>query len=296
LRQDGHVWADQAVIAATEAAARQGLATTGARPLRIGENAVVLLPSAGALARVMPHSDLLDHVRHELRVAEWLQSAGVPVTRPLLDEPVVVGDRVVSLWEYLDDAVPADLVTLAASLLRLHSVARPDGSLLSRVEPFARFEARLASAQALDSADRRFLLEFRDQLAARWQRTAFDLPEAVLHGDAHMENLLKTSSGRLAFVDLENVALGPPEWDLTLTALYYECGWFSAHQYAGFVKEYGFDVRSGRAWPVLREIRMLRMTTWLAQTAGEFPDRQAQLRHRIAGLRDGSAPQGWTGF
>lgn len=35
-----------------------------------------------------------------------------------------------------------------------------------------------------------------------------------------------------------------PEWDLTLTALYYECGWFSLDQYAGFADAYGFDVRT----------------------------------------------------
>ena len=81
-------------------------------------------------------------------------------------------------------------------------------------------------------------------LAEQWNQTAFELGEAVVHGDAHMDNLLQSPGGRIAFVDLETVAVGPPEWDLTLTALYYECGWFS----------------------------------------------------RIATLRDGTAPSGWTGF
>jgi hypothetical protein len=46
-----------------------------------------------------------------------------------------------------------------------------------------------------------------------------------------MENLLRTASGHVAFVDLESVAIGHPEWDLTLTALYLECGWFTDDQY-----------------------------------------------------------------
>lgn len=295
MRQYGFVWADQAVVAATIAATRHDLPAVGARALRVGENAVVLLPAAGALARVAAGDSRFDQLRDELRVARWLSAAGVPVARPLADDPVTAGGCVVSLWEYLPDAVPADLLTLARCLRQLHRVSPPAG-LFTAVQPFARFDERLATAATLDSADRGFLTEFRDRLAVQWEQVTFDLPDCVLHGDAHMDNLLRTPSGRLAFVDLEEVGIGPPEWDLTLTALYHECGWFTAVEYAGFADAYGFDVRASRGWPVLRGIRMLRMTTWLAQTAAEFPARQAQLRHRIDSLREGSAPAGWTGF
>ncbi|MFV2104992.1 phosphotransferase, partial [Micromonospora sp. LOL_024] len=40
-----------------------------------------------------------------------------------------------------------------------------------------------------------------------WATTKFMLGEAVLHGDAHMENLLVTADGREAFVDLETVCI-----------------------------------------------------------------------------------------
>jgi aminoglycoside phosphotransferase (APT) family kinase protein len=238
----------------------------------------------------------LDLARHELIVARWLLSEGVPVVRPFVDVPVVVDGCVVSFWEYLADARSADLVTLASCLRRLHAVPRRHASLLTRVEPFAYFDERLAAAPTLGEADRAFLTELRDKLAAEWARATFDLGDAVIHGDAHMDNLMKAADGRLAFIDLETVCIGPPEWDLTLTALYHESGWFSADEYAGFVGAYGYDVRHSAAWPVLRSIRMLRMTTWLAQSAGDYPEREDQLRHRIATLRDGSAPAGWTGF
>jgi aminoglycoside phosphotransferase (APT) family kinase protein len=201
----------------------------------------------------------------------------------------------VALWEYLRGAEPADLATLARCLRSLHAIAIPEHPVLPRVEPFARFDARLASARSLTAEDRTILTGVRDRLAEQWQEASPRLRTSVIHGDAHMENLL-ISVGRLAFVDLEHVAVGPPEWDLTLTAVYYECGWFSAEQYESFASEYGFDVRTIASWPVLRGIRMLRMTTWLAQTAADYPDRQAQLRHRIASLKDGTAPAGWTGF
>jgi aminoglycoside phosphotransferase (APT) family kinase protein len=209
---------------------------------------------------------------------------------------VAVDDYAVSFWEYLDGAEPADLATLASCLRQLHSVPLPESALLPAVEPFARFDERLAAGTTLTVDDREFLARLRDDLAEQWARANFGLGEAVVHGDAHMDNLLRAVDGRLAFVDLETVAIGAPEWDLTLTALYFECGWFTQSQYNEFATTYGYDVRRSPAWPTLRGIRMLRMTTWLAQSAGDFPEREAQLHHRIATLRDGSAPSGWTGF
>lgn len=296
VRQDDRVRADEAIGAAMQAAHRGGLVVDGAWVLRVGENGVVVLPGAGALARVVRDQKQLAQVQHEMAVAQWLASVAVPVAAPLLPSPTLVDGYVVSFWEYLPDAASADLVTLARCLRRLHAVSPPESGLLTGVDPFTRFDERLAGGVTLSEEDRAFLTTYRDELATQWNRSRFELGQAVVHGDAHMDNLLRTADGRLAFVDLETVAIGPPEWDLTLTALYYECGWFSADDYTAFADAYGYDVRRSRAWPVLRGIRMLRMTTWLAQSAGDHSDRELQLRHRIATLRDGTAPDGWTGF
>lgn len=284
--------------AAKRAATARGMDPAGARMLRVGENAAVHLSAAGVLAKVVADERLIELVRHELAVAKWLASADVPVMQPVVKEPVIIDGCVVVLWEYPPEARSADLVTLARFLRRLHAASIPDSPALPSVQPFSRLQDRLTSAITLNAVDRSLLAALGSQLSEQWNQATFDLPTTVVHGDAHMDNLLVTdgTGGRLAFIDLEHVAVGPPEWDLTLTALYYECGWFTAEQYRGFADEYGFDVRISAAWPVLRGIRMLRMTTWLAQTAADYPERQAQLRHRIASLRDGTAPAGWTGF
>ncbi len=287
--------AEEAIDAVTSAATGAGLSAHDATVVRVGENGVVLLPSAGVLARVVPRAVKCSNPRREIEVAVWLASRQVPVVHPARPEPIIVGQYVVSLWEYLPDSRPADLVTLARCLRRVHAVAVPP-DLLPYLSPFDKFDERLEAGTGLDVRDRIFLCQFRDDLSVRWATTKFTLGEAVLHGDAHMENLLVTADGREAFVDLETVCVGPPEWDLTLTALYYECGWFSATEYVEFVQTYGFDVRLSPSWPVLRLIRMLRMTLWLAQSADNDPQRQRQLRHRIATLRDGTAPAGWTGY
>ncbi len=256
---------------------------------------MVLLPVAGVLARVVPRAAEDSDPHREIEVADWLASRQVPVVHPAQPEPIIVGQYVVSLWEYLPDSRPADLVTLAECLRLLHRVPIPR-NLLLQLSPFDKFEERLEAGAGLDVRDRLFLRQCRDDASAQWNTAEFMLGEAVLHGDAHMENLLVTADGRKAFVDLETVSIGPPEWDLTLTALYFVCGWFSVKEYAYFVHAYGFDVRRSPSWPVLRLIRMLRMTLWLAQSADNEPQRLRQLRHRLDTLRDGTAPAGWTGY
>ena len=291
------MWADDATVAVLQVAASHGLSVTDPRVLRVGENAVIALPAAGALARVTRDQRDLPGVRDQVRIARWLLSQGVDVVRPLPIEPTHVNGLVVSLWEYLADAMSADPVMLAGALRRLHSIPRPAGALLRRVDPFERFDARLAAAAPpFSDADATLLTALRDDLAVQWRAASFELDDAVLHGDAHMDNLLVTPDGRTTFIDPETVCVGPPEWDLTLTALYYEIGWFTQRQYADFAGEYGYDVRTSPTWPMLRLIRMLRMTMWLAQTAADYPDRATQLRHRLQTLRDGTAPTGWTGF
>ncbi|MEU5553532.1 aminoglycoside phosphotransferase family protein [Micromonospora sp. NPDC047793] len=295
LEEDGGVQTDEAVRAAALAAAQVGVPAADPVVIRVGENGVVLLPKAGVLARVVPGPEAVHRVRRELEVAGWLASQELPAIRPVSRLPVVVAPYVVSLWEYLPDARSADLVTLAECLRLLHDVSPPVGGL-PRLSPFARFDDQLNRGTALRAGDRAFLRELRDRLAAQWEQMTFALGETVLHGDAHMENLLVTADGQRAFVDLETVCVGPPEWDLTLSALYYECGWFTGQEYARFAETYGYDVRQGSAWPVLRQIRMMRMTLWLAQSADNDVQRRRQLTHRLSTLRDGSAPSGWTGF
>lgn len=285
---------DEAVRAAEQAAELRQLDFTGAKPLRIGENGVIILPAAGLLARVIAGADSLHRVEREITVASWLASEGIPIAEPS-GRPMAVGDLVVAFWEYLQDAHSADPPMLARFLRQLHRLRAPAG-LLRPVAPFERFDVRLAAASVLSFPDLDLLRGLRDDLTAGWRESTFELGTATVHGDAHMDNLLQTPSGRIAMIDLETVAEGPPEWDLTLTALYFECGWFSRAQYDEFAEAYGYDVRSASTWPVLRGIRMVRMVTWLAQSAADNPDRQAQLRHRLNTLRDGTAPAGWSGY
>src|SRR4030095_10223131 len=95
-----------------------------------------------------------------------------------------------------------------------------------------------------------------DDLEARYERLSFVLPPGPVHGDANIGNLLHDDDGRPVLIDLDGCAVGPREWDLVLTAMYFDSyGWHSADEYEEFVKVYGFDVMTWRGYPVLRDVR-----------------------------------------
>jgi len=150
VTEDGRVWVDRAVNAAVTAASHCGLDATGARPLRVGENVAVLLPASGVLAKVVADATLVDEVRRELSVSSWLAAQDVPVVRPVVDVPLLADDCVVSLWEYLADARPSDLVTLASCLRQLH-VPRDQESSSSAAECRTAHRGRTARVASLAS-------------------------------------------------------------------------------------------------------------------------------------------------
>ncbi|MGH3928835.1 MAG: phosphotransferase, partial [Pseudonocardiaceae bacterium] len=152
---------DAAQRAAQAAARTAGIDATGLRLVRVGENVIFLLPGARAVARVAPSVALLDSVRRELRVGIWLGGAGLPTVRALAREPFVVGELVVSFWEYLAEIEATDLVTLAGFLRQLHTIPVPQDPQLGPVQPFVRIAERIESAPTLAETDRQFLRDMQ---------------------------------------------------------------------------------------------------------------------------------------
>ena len=66
-----------------------------------------------------------------------------------------------------------------------------------------------------------------------------------------------------------------------------------ADQYLEFAHAYGFDVRDSAAYPVLRRMREVLITTWLLGPAGADPRASAELDKRIAGLRESGQTAPW---
>ena len=262
--------------------------------IRIGERAVFRLPN-GVIARVArPSRDAA--AAREVQVARWLREQEVDVDQPLAgDQPfMAVGGLAVTFWHEVIGywAAPADL---AAVLRRLHSIEPPTGFPLSEYDPFNRLATRIQAAPTLTPSDRDWLTNRAEQLRIQLTKVERFLPPAVIHADASTGNVLKTGQGKPVLLDLEGVCVGPPEWDLTVTAVHRMLGWHTASEYEEFCTVYGVDVTEWDGFPVFSEVQSLRMTCWLSQNARDDEVEQ-ELRRRLADLVDPSRERMWRPF
>lgn len=119
----------------------------------------------------------------------------------------------------------------------------------------------------------------------------------MLHGDAHVQNLMVPADGIPVLIDLENVGIGQPEWDLAVTATeYLVAGFWTDAQYADFVEGYGFDVTEWTGFESLRQVQAIKMTTWLMQNVNESEEIRAEYERRMRSIRDGVARRDWSPF
>ena len=275
-----------------QAAARVGLDASGAELIRLGSNAVFRVERHPVIGRVALSNRSLDAASREISVARWLAAESVPAVRALdVPQPVLVGERIVTFWESAsDDIAYGTTRELAGLLRRLHALESPIE--LPDHDPFERANSRLASLPP--SEDVAYLHACLDELRALYAAVKFELPKGVIHGDANVGNVIRDRDNRPIFADLDNFAVGPREWDLVLTALYFErYGWHSADEYAQFVKAYGYDIMHWSGYPVMRDVRELLMVTWLTERAIDDHAAASELRKRMETLRSGGDRRSW---
>ncbi|MEU1717760.1 phosphotransferase enzyme family protein [Nocardiopsis dassonvillei] len=270
---------------------------TGSPPelVRIGERAVYRLCDGGVIARVERSADRREEADREVRAARWLAEQSLPVTRPLSGkQPVLAEGLLVTLWEGVQGewTVPRELARL---LRTLHHLTPPPSLGLPDLDPFHRVAERIDTAPGLDTAQRDLLRTHQQDLAARWPTVTPALGTHVIHGDANIGNVLATPQGVVLF-DLDGICWGPPEWDLVLTALYRDLDWHTDTEYADFCDVYGFDVTSWDGYPLYKQVRELRMITWLAQKGGESPEIDAEIARRIADLAEPRRQRTWNPY
>lgn len=260
--------------------------------IRVGERAVFRLHGGAVIARVERSAARWVEADREVRSARWLTEQGLPVNRPLPGEqPVLAENTIVTLWEGVQGewTVPREL----AGLLRnLHDLTPPPGLDLPELDPFDRVAERIDTTPGLSPTQRDQLREVHRDLAIRFPSTKPVLGTHVIHGDANIGNILAAPHGVVLF-DLDGICWGPPEWDLVLTALYRDLGWHSEAEYADFCEVYGFDVTAWEGYPLHKQIRELRMTTWLAQKGGESPQIDAEIDRRVSDLADPECSREW---
>jgi aminoglycoside phosphotransferase (APT) family kinase protein len=282
----------------SSACTQVGIDPAGAELLRLGENAIYHLSSAPVVVRIARGPRFRDDASKEVAVAKWLAVAGVPAARVWpIDQPLEVAGHPVTFWHYIAGrrGGPGDVRILGRLLRQVHELPAPDDFRLPAQDPLQRVRPRIEAAQVTET-ERSFLLEVFDELLAAIDGLEFPLPEAVNHGDAHVQNLMITG-GRAELIDLEGFCWGHPEWDLAMTATEYAtAGFWTSEQYGHFVDSYGFDVTTWSGFDVLRRAREISMTTWLMQNVDEAPEIRAEFDKRMATIRTGRPTVPWRAF
>jgi hypothetical protein len=265
--------------------------------LRIGENAIWRLASEPVVVRIARTTERLPTVRKELCVARWLAAAGLPVIHleDVPGQPLVVDGHPVSFWKLADGVGPSPSSKDLARLLKsFHAI---DGCPcdLARFDPLPVSRNRLAHAPAIDEDDRAFLLGVCDEARQILADLEYALPRGVIHGDAHVANLI-ADHGQVVMLDFESSVWGPREWDLLPAAVGVDRFGRDESTYLEFAETYGFDVREWTGYLQLRRVRELTMTTWLAQNAGNGEDLHAEYKRRVSSLREGEFKRAWNFF
>ena len=282
-----------------QACAIAGIDADGARLLRLGSNAVYRLKDP-IVARVSRPGTDIDHVSRTVAVARWLESAGYPAVRAILvDQPIATDGYIVTFWQAVseDGDQYASTPEIAEILARLHQLTAPENLHLPPLVPFANAAQRIDASTWLTPGDRSFLTATLGTLQDAYDDLEFVLPQGVIHGDASVGNVLRDTHGTPVLIDLDGFAIGPREWDLALTAIYYDSfGWHTRDEYEEFARVYGFDVMQWPGYPVMRSVREFLMVTWVIQKAAESDQAAAEARKRISALRTGASRRDWQPY
>lgn len=283
-----------------EACRRAGLSADGAELLRLGENAIYRLAGAPVVVRIARSSRRWPDAIKEVRMSRWLAEQGVRVAR-LADvegQPFDVDGHPVTFWEYIDGrrGRPSDVEDLARILRSIHQLPVEQAPELPGFDPFARVVHRIEQSP-IPAEDRVFLNETLAEVRVQLRSLKFPLSPTVLHGDAHVQNLMVPAYGEPIVIDLENLSLGQPEWDLGVTATEWSIAEFwSDEQYANFVESYGFDITEWCDFHILQRVQAIKMTTWIMQNLDESQAVRDEYDVRMKYIRGKENLRAWKPF
>jgi aminoglycoside phosphotransferase (APT) family kinase protein len=277
--------------------AAAGLDPAGATLVRFTTNAVYRLASAPVVIRISASWGLRHRVAKVVAVANWLAGHEFPSVRLLagIEQPVVAGDYLATVW----DEVPTgshrpntrDLATL---LRRLHGLPTPAFDLPAWA-PLDDVDRRIADAEELADDDRAFLQDRRATLAEQLSTLEFPLPPSVVHGDAHLGNLIPGPDGPV-LCDFDSTSWGPPEWDLTPVLVAQRRFGGSVRESRTLLRSYGFDVTKWSGFEVLRQVRELKLVTSVLPILRSNPGVAPELHRRLASVRSGDAGARWSRY
>lgn len=270
---------------------------TDAKLLRLTNNAVFALPSAGLVVRITRTHRLHARVHKVAKLGAWFPTVDAPTIRlaEAVAQPIADGPLLATIWKYVRPNPPPPDATDLGSVLRVfHHLDLPPFEL-PRWDPIGDARTRISDAEALGDDDRAYLLAWCDRLQPRLDDFAASAKPRLLHGDAHEGNLLRDDDGRILLCDFDATCIGPFQVDLVPPPAN-EARFGPTGGHGKLAAAYGYDVTIDPAWRLLREARDLKMIAGGVPLLASAPGVADEFRLRLDSVRHGDATVRWTAF
>ena len=287
----------RALCLVAEAARRAGLDGAGAAVLRVRSSIHVELPGADVVARVEGPGGQ-DLAMRQVLVARALAARDAPVTRLVRPEiqPLLIGDRAVTLWRRLRSVATPTLEAVGRAVRAIHeATAESLPRSVPTIDPFAQVRASLDSPSSWSGSVAVKELQHRtNELASSWQEETQDDPlgKVVVHGDPHADNAV-ASAGGLVLLDLEDAGVGPASWDFAPLAVGVERYGLPAEDYRQFAAGYGAEPGTWPGHSLMCRVYELLVTSWAVRCSVDSPRLAREATVRISGVLEGD-PSRWT--
>jgi Ser/Thr protein kinase RdoA (MazF antagonist) len=261
-------------------------------------NAVYLLPHAHAVLRMRltHHSEEWERrLRVSVQVTQWLAEQGFPTIVPLpIDQPIAVDGWTATFWKHETVQHPdtATVANLAEMLRHLHATPAPPFDLPD-TDPLGSLPTDLDNDDILDDEHREWLRAQADDVKRKYPSTPVPLDHGLIHGDAHVGNLLDLG-GEYLLGDWDSVSRGPRAQDLIPTLHRVRHFGHPHTEWLELCTEYGVDsdIEHHAGVQLLQRARELRSLAAYIRSAAKR-DVRVELQKRLCTLMTNRA-ETWT--
>jgi Ser/Thr protein kinase RdoA (MazF antagonist) len=238
------------------------------------------------IARVFPKARPIEHVKGDAAILQFLEQQDFPAERCAVASPVsVLYSRGILVTEYIVGSNVGSgertAYALGEMLGRLHRLPAEDGVVSRSAGALHHYSRSGGGLQNDILAARAFLTEVAGRIPDQnralydslWDQVAQadnceNLPEALIHPDPALKNLLLTRNGDLVFIDWTGAGRGPRI--VSLAILLWSCalekGGWSPTRVDAAVAGYRSQIRLGKSelgrLAVVMRIRPLVFACW----------------------------------
>ena len=278
--------------------ATAGINSDDAVALHGRANAVYLLPRANAVLRLRltRHSQEWEkRLRISVEVTRWLVEQNFPTIEPLpIDQPISVDGWSATFWKYetVQDPGTATVARLAEIIRQLHAAPVPPFDLPD-TDPLGSLPTDLDNDGFLNNEHREWLQAQVDDIKREYPNTSVPLGQGLIHGDAHVSNILDVS-GLYLLGDWDSVSYGPLVQDLIPTLHRVRHFEHPHAEWRELCMTYGVDpgIEHHAGVQLLQRARELRSLAAYIRSASQF-DIRIELEKRLRTLMTGRF-QAWT--